>query len=110
MQQDGVTSMAQAFVADSSGPKVIDKLFRYVGSLERSYHRAQRALAAEQQRRSEAIVQAQAQQRLADVKALNATRRLGEQTIGFVSSPTPPAMASNPAAPVSRCENLALRL
>ena len=32
MQQAGVTSMAPAFVADSNGPKVIDKLFRYTGS------------------------------------------------------------------------------
>jgi hypothetical protein len=42
----GPKTMAQAFLDDCKGPKAIDKLYRYMRDLERSYDRAKRQFAS----------------------------------------------------------------
>ena len=102
LQDDENKTMAQAFLEDCKGPKAIDKLFRYLRDLQRTYDRAHRELT---KAREEA--QAAELQRMAQTQAAMRTTSVPPPPppppgSGFVSSPGPTA--------VRRSENLALRL
>ena len=91
-------TMAQAFLDDCKGPRSIDKLYRYMRDLERSYDRARRQFpsAAAAQPKPQPKPQTQTQTQTLPVPKPGLPGSVQAAEIGFVSSPRP----ATPPTPV----------